>query len=131
MYMRRTKVLLLLPERGIGAAERDAIVDAMRAGGFELLDSERPGRPDVVLLELPGSSRERLAMLKRVAPLAAPIVVMSADASILPREARAIGAWGWIARPMPPDVLRARLRDAARAWQRHPSLFGLSAFRER
>jgi len=124
-------VLLLLPERGLDGPERDAIVSAVRAGGFELTESERAGRPDVVLFELPASPRERPAMLRRVAPLAAPIVVMSADASILPRVARAIGAWGWIARPIPPDVLRARLRDAARAWRRHPSLFGLSAFRER
>src|SRR5215475_11558597 len=104
--MPRPKVLVLLPERGLDRGERDAIFSAVRAGGFDLLESERAGRPDVVLLELPASSRERLSMLKRVTLLAAPVVVMSSDASILPREARAIGAWGWIVRPMPPEILR-------------------------
>src|SRR5437879_12525780 len=120
--MHRTRVLILLPERSFDLAERGALYEAVRTSAFELCDPERPGRPDVVLLELPASRRERLAMLQRVTALGAPIVVTSRDAAILPREARALGAWGWVARPVEASVLRTRLKEAARAWQRHPSL---------
>jgi DNA-binding response OmpR family regulator len=120
-----TRVLLLFGA-DTDPGERTRITRSLARAGFELMSEEDPARPDAVLLDLPSLPRERSRLIARAAVARAPLIVTSRDQSNLARQARALGAYAWVARPIETRVLKQRLTSAARAWHEHPSLFGLT-----
>src|SRR5262249_27637267 len=124
--MKRTKVLLIKSGR---TEEYETLLCVLREAGFELAQESPRARPDVVLLDLPRSAQKLEGMLARASSAGAPLIVMSRDSASLPRRARALGAYGWIPKPVASAQLTDQLRSAADACRRQPTLFG--ARRER